>query len=57
MVDDHQDMIIKALSWALRELAKVEKDPVKKFVDQYKERLHKKVLREVTHKLEVGTKN
>jgi 3-methyladenine DNA glycosylase AlkD len=55
-VDDHQEMINKALSWALRELAKVERDPVIEFIEKYRERLNKKVLREVTHKIETGTK-
>ncbi len=56
-VDDHADMMNKALSWALRELAKRDKQPVIDFVNQYSHRLHKRVLREVTHKLEKGTKN
>lgn len=56
-VDDHQEMIVKALSWALRELAKIEKEPVAEFIEKYKERLHIKVLREVTSKLETGRKN
>ncbi len=57
VIDDHEDMINKALSWALRELAKVDKESVIKFVEQYRDRLNKKVLREVTNKLEIGTKN
>ena len=57
VVNDHEDMIIKALSWALRELAKVEKQPVIDFIDNYKDKLHKKVLREVSNKIEIGTKN
>lgn len=56
-IDDHEDMIVKALSWALRELAKVDKEPVAEFILKYKDRLHKKVLREVTNKLETGKKN
>jgi 3-methyladenine DNA glycosylase AlkD len=57
VVDDHEEMIIKALSWSLRELAKVEKEPVAEFINKYKDRLHKKVVREVSNKLELGTKN
>jgi 3-methyladenine DNA glycosylase AlkD len=57
VVDDHQEMITKALSWALRELAKIEKEPVAEFIEKFKDRLHKRVLREVMHKLEFGTKN
>jgi 3-methyladenine DNA glycosylase AlkD len=50
-------MITKALSWALRELAKVDKKPVTEFIETYRYRLHKRVVREVMHKLEFGTKN
>jgi 3-methyladenine DNA glycosylase AlkD len=57
VVDDHEDMIVKALSWALRELAKVEPKPVAEFLEQNKNRLAKKVVREVTAKLETGRKN
>ena len=57
VVDDHEEMIVKALSWALRELAKIDKEPVIEFVNEYENRLHKKVLREVKNKLETGLKN
>ncbi len=57
VVDDHQEMIIKALSWALRELVKIDKESVIEFINEYKDRLHKKVLREVNNKLETGLKN
>ncbi len=57
VVDDHQEMITKALSWALRELAKVEAKPVAGFIQTYENRLHKRVLREVKHKIDFGTKN
>lgn len=57
VVNDHHDMINKALSWALRELAKVDREPVKEFIEKYKSELHPRVLREVTHKIETGTKN
>jgi 3-methyladenine DNA glycosylase AlkD len=57
VVDDHEEMIIKALSWALRELAKIDKEPVIKFVNEFENRLHKKVLREVKNKVETGLKN
>lgn len=57
VVDDHQEMIIKALSWSLRELAKIDKESVIDFINKYENRLHKKVLREVKNKLETGLKN
>jgi 3-methyladenine DNA glycosylase AlkD len=57
VVEDYHDMIVKALSWALRELAKRDKDEVQNFIDRYDEVLHQKVLREVTNKLVFGKKN
>jgi 3-methyladenine DNA glycosylase AlkD len=57
VVDDHADMINKALSWALRELAKVDREPVVSFLDRNRDRIHKRVLREVGNKLETGKKN
>jgi 3-methyladenine DNA glycosylase AlkD len=57
VVDDHEDMIVKALSWALRELAKIESKPVAEFLETYSDRLHRKVIREVKAKLETGRKN
>ncbi len=56
-INDHADMINKALSWALRELAKIEKGPVIRFIDEFKDKLHPKVIREVNNKLDKGTKN
>lgn len=56
-IDDHEDMINKALSWALRELAKVDKEPVIKFIKKFEKKLNPRVLREVRNKLETGTKN
>ncbi len=57
VVGDHQEMIIKALSWALRELGKHDRLSVISFVEKYEDQLHKKVLREFRNKLETGTKN
>lgn len=56
-VEDHQDMINKALSWALRELVKIESDPVIDFIEKHEDQLHPRVLREVRHKLTTGKKN
>lgn len=55
-VEDHHDMINKALSWALRELAKIEKEPVVEFVKRNENKLHPRVVREVKRKLETGRK-
>ena len=56
-IDDHADLINKAMSWALRELAKVDAIPVIDFIDQYEDRLHSRVLREVRNKIKTGRKN
>jgi len=57
VVDDHHDMIQKALSWALRELSKRDREAVYSFMERYEKRLANRVLREVNHKLDFGTKN
>ncbi len=57
VVDERHDMIQKALSWALRELSKRDREAVLDFVEKYELRLSNRVLREVNHKLEFGTKN
>jgi len=57
VVDDRHDMIQKALSWALRELSRRDRDAVLTFMEQYEKRLANRVVREVNHKLEFGTKN
>ena len=55
-IDDHNKMITKALSWALRELAKVDKESVVEFIDLHKENMNPRVLREVSNKIETGLK-
>ena len=57
VVDDHHAMIQKALSWALRELSKRDREAVITFLDRFEKRLANRVVREVSHKLEFGTKN
>ena len=57
VVDDRQDFIQKALSWALRELSKRDPKAVEAFIARYEDRLSKRVVREVRHKLDFGTKN
>ena len=49
-------MIQKALSWALRELSKRDRDAVYSFMERYEKRRASRVLREVNHKLDFGTK-
>ena len=57
VVGDRDDMMVKALSWALRELSKSDKPAVEKFMETYKPRLAGRVVREVTSKLATGLKS
>lgn len=57
LLDDREDMVVKALSWALRALAVRDPDAVASFVEQYEERLAARVKREVRNKLRTGLKN
>lgn len=56
LVDDRDEMVVKALSWALRELAKKDPKGVARFVREHDERLAPRVRREVRTKLETGRK-
>lgn len=55
--EDRDPMVYKAISWALRELAKREPAVVKEFVAANRDRLHSSVVREVRTKLETGLKS
>ena len=57
VVSDHDDMVVKALSWALRELSKREKELVSGFLEKYEDQLASRVLREVRRKIDTGTKS
>ena len=57
VIDDRDDMVVKALSWALRELSKSDKPAAIQFMNQHWDRLHGRIRREVTSKLETGRKN
>jgi 3-methyladenine DNA glycosylase AlkD len=54
---DRDPMVAKALSWALRELAKRDPRAVREYVGSRKDVLPALVLREVTNKLSTGVKN
>jgi 3-methyladenine DNA glycosylase AlkD len=56
-IEDRNDMVVKALSWALRELSKRDPEAVAKFVSENQTRLSPRVLREVRNKLTTGLKN
>ncbi len=57
VVEERHPMITKALSWALRELGKVEPGPVVEFLEAHEEELAAHVKRELRAKLETGRKN
>ncbi len=57
VVDERDDMIVKAVSWSLRTLVKQDPDAVRAFLDEHGERLAPRVRREVTAKLQTGLKN
>jgi 3-methyladenine DNA glycosylase AlkD len=57
LVDDHDDMVVKAMSWALRELVAYDPDAVRAFLTEYDDRLAARVKREVRNKLSTGLKN
>lgn len=57
LVNDRDDMVVKAMSWALRELGKRDPLAVKRFLEEERETLAPRVLREVGNKLATGLKN
>jgi 3-methyladenine DNA glycosylase AlkD len=57
LATDRDDMVVKAMSWALRELVKVEPDAVRAFITAWESDLAARVLREVRNKLESGLKS
>lgn len=57
LIDDRDDMVVKAVSWALRELAKSDPDAVREFLNRNRGHLAARVIREVDNKLSTGLKN
>jgi 3-methyladenine DNA glycosylase AlkD len=57
LVADRDDMVVKALSWALRELSKRDPTAVQRFLDEHQSVLAARVVREVRNKLSTGLKN
>ncbi len=57
LLDDRDDMVVKALSWALRSLAVRDAKAVRVFLAKHEGRLAARVLREVRNKLSTGLKN
>jgi len=57
LVNDRDDMVVKALSWALRELSKRDPSSVRRFLREHEKDLAPRVAREVNSKLKTGLKN
>lgn len=57
LISDREDMVVKAMSWALRELAKRNAPAVREFMKSQKGQLAPRVEREVANKLKTGLKN
>ena len=57
LIEDRDDMVVKAMSWALRELAKRDPAAVRRFLKDEGDNLPARVRREVTNKLTTGLKN
>jgi 3-methyladenine DNA glycosylase AlkD len=57
LAGDHEDMVAKALSWALRQLSVHDPDSVRAFLEANSNVLARRVKREVTNKLITGLKN
>jgi 3-methyladenine DNA glycosylase AlkD len=56
LIDDRDDMVVKAMSWALRALAVIDRGAVERFVDEHRPELAARVVREVESKLRTGLK-
>jgi 3-methyladenine DNA glycosylase AlkD len=57
LMDDKHDMIVKAMSWALRALIAYDRQAVESFLAENDDVLAARVKREVRNKLETGLKN
>lgn len=57
LVSDRDDMVVKAMSWVLRELSKRDPNSVRKFLDGHSNAVAPRVVREVGNKLSTGLKN
>ena len=57
LVDDDEDMVVKALSWALRVLSSHDAPAVRAFLHKHDARLAARIKRETANKLRTGKKN
>jgi 3-methyladenine DNA glycosylase AlkD len=56
LVGDHDDMVVKGMSWALRSLGTVDPAAVRTFLGEHEPILHARAMREVRNKLVTGLK-
>jgi len=57
LISDHENMVVKAMSWALRELIVHNPEAVNEFLTKHEADLSAMVKREVSNKLKTGLKN
>ena len=57
LAGDHDDMVVKAMSWALRELVPWDPDAVGRFLSEHEDQLAARIKREVRNKIRTGLKN
>jgi len=57
LISDRDDMVVKAMSWALRRLGTVDPEAARNFINQHREQLASRIVREVSRKLETGRKD
>jgi len=57
LVNDRDDMVVKAMSWALRELVVHDAGAVSEVLSEHEDELAARVKREVRNKLRTGLKN
>ena len=57
LIADRDDMVVKAMSWALRALATRDPKAVRRFLRTHGNALAPRVVREVNNKLNTGLKN
>jgi 3-methyladenine DNA glycosylase AlkD len=57
LVADRHDLVVKAMSWALRELGKRDPESVRGFLSMHRDEIAARVVREVNSKLLTGLKN
>jgi 3-methyladenine DNA glycosylase AlkD len=56
LATDREEMVVKALSWALRELSKEHPEQARRFIAKHRKVLSARVIREVENKLRTGRK-